>query len=132
MTIQLSKETSHDVMLARASDAAIIAFNVRASPQASELARRDGVDIRYYSVIYNVVDDVKAIMAGLSAPEMIEKALGHADIREVFTIPNRNDITRHDIMRLASMRLCITLAEDADNLAILSENRQAADVLFDH
>ena len=51
---------SSDVMLARASDAAIIAFNVRASPQASELASRDGVEIRYYSVIYNVIDDVKA------------------------------------------------------------------------
>jgi translation initiation factor IF-2 len=76
-----------DVMLARVSDAAIIAFNVRASPQASELASRDGVDIRYYSVIYNVIDDVKAIMAGLLAPEMIEKALGRAEIRDVFSIP---------------------------------------------
>jgi translation initiation factor IF-2 len=76
-----------DVMLARASDAAIIAFNVRASPQASELASRDGVEIRYYSVIYNVIDDVKSIMAGLLAPEMIEKALGRAEIREVFSIP---------------------------------------------
>jgi translation initiation factor IF-2 len=76
-----------DVMLARASDAAIIAFNVRASPQASELASRDGVEIRYYSVIYNVIDDVKAIMAGRLAPETIEKALGRAEVREVFSIP---------------------------------------------
>jgi translation initiation factor IF-2 len=76
-----------DVMLARASDAAIFAFNVRASPQASGLASRDGVEIRYYSVIYNVIDDVKAVMAGLLAPEMIEKALGCAEIREVFSIP---------------------------------------------
>jgi translation initiation factor IF-2 len=76
-----------DVMLARASDAAVIAFNVRASPQASELASRHGVEIRYYSVIYNAIDDVKAIMAGLLAPEMIEKAIGRAEIREVFSIP---------------------------------------------
>jgi translation initiation factor IF-2 len=76
-----------DVMLARASDAAIIAFNVRASPQASQLARRDGVDIRYYSVIYNLIDDVKAVMAGLLAPEVVEKALGCAEVREVFSIP---------------------------------------------
>jgi translation initiation factor IF-2 len=76
-----------DVMLARASDAAIIAFNVRASPQASDLAGRHGVEIRYYSVIYNVIDDAKTIMAGLLAPELIEKALGRAEIREVFNIP---------------------------------------------
>jgi translation initiation factor IF-2 len=76
-----------DVMLARASGAGTIAFNVRASPQASDLAGRHGVEIRYYSVIYNVIDDVKAIMAGLLAPELIEKALGRAEIREVFTSP---------------------------------------------
>ena len=81
-----------DVMLARASDAAVIAFNVRASPKASELARRDGVDIRYYSIIYNMIDDEKAIMAGLLAPEVIEKALGSAEIREVFSIPSAGKV----------------------------------------
>lgn len=73
-----------DVTLARASGAMIIAFNVRANAQAREMARRDGVDIRYYSIIYNVVDDVKAALSGMLAPEMRENFLGYAEIREVF------------------------------------------------
>jgi translation initiation factor IF-2 len=99
-----------DVMLARASDAAIIAFNVRASPQASELASRHGVEIRYHSLIYNVIDDVKAIMAGLLAPDVIEKALGRAEIREVFSIPKMGKVagclvTEGMVRRGAKVRL---------------------------
>ncbi|MFO1060170.1 MAG: translation initiation factor IF-2 [Dongiaceae bacterium] len=75
-----------DVTLARASGAMIIGFNVRANPQAREMARRDGVEIRYYSIIYNVVDDVKAALSGMLAPSLREKFLGNAEIREVFNI----------------------------------------------
>ncbi|MEX1204392.1 MAG: translation initiation factor IF-2 [Dongiaceae bacterium] len=75
-----------DVTLARASNAMVIGFNVRANPQARELARRDNVDIRYYSIIYNVVDDIKAALSGMLSPTVREKFLGYAQIREVFNI----------------------------------------------
>lgn len=75
-----------DITLARASGGMIIGFNVRANPQAREMARRDHVDIRYYSIIYNVVDDIKAAMSGMLAPTLREKFLGNAEIREVFNV----------------------------------------------
>ncbi|HEY7688235.1 MAG TPA: translation initiation factor IF-2 [Dongiaceae bacterium] len=75
-----------DVTLARASNAMIIGFNVRANPQARDMARRDGVDIRYYSIIYNVIDDINAALKGMLAPVMREKFIGYAEIREVFSI----------------------------------------------
>jgi translation initiation factor IF-2 len=75
-----------DVTLARASNAMIIGFNVRANPQAREMARRDGVDIRYYSIIYNVIDDISAALKGMLAPVLRERFLGNAQIREVFSI----------------------------------------------
>jgi translation initiation factor IF-2 len=75
-----------DVTLAAASDAMILGFNVRANALARELARRDGVEIRYYSVIYDVINDIKAALSGMLAPSIKETALGAADIREVFTI----------------------------------------------
>jgi translation initiation factor IF-2 len=78
--------TESDVTLAASSGAAIIGFNVRANAQARERAKRDGVDIRYYNIIYNVVDDVKAVLSGMLAPETREKFLGNAEILEVFTI----------------------------------------------
>jgi len=78
--------TESDVILAHASGAAIIGFNVRANNQARDRARRDGVEIRYYNVIYNIVDDVKAALSGLLAPETREKFLGNAEILEVFSI----------------------------------------------
>ncbi len=78
--------TESDVILAQASGAAIIGFNVRANAQARERARRDGVEIRYYNIIYNVVDDVKAVLSGMLAPEIREKFLGNAEILEVFNI----------------------------------------------
>jgi translation initiation factor IF-2 len=78
--------TESDVILAHASGAAIVGFNVRANAQARERARRDGVDIRYYNIIYNVIDDVKAALSGMLAPERREKFLGNAEILEVFNI----------------------------------------------
>jgi translation initiation factor IF-2 len=75
-----------DVILAKASNAVIIGFNVRANPQARDLARRDNVEIRYYSIIYDVIDDMKAALSGLLAPSLRERFLGNAAIREVFNI----------------------------------------------
>jgi translation initiation factor IF-2 len=78
--------TESDVQLAKASDAIIIAFNVRANAQARELAHRDGVDIRYYSIIYEVADDIEKLVKGRLAPVHREKFLGYAEIRQVFNI----------------------------------------------
>jgi translation initiation factor IF-2 len=78
--------TESDVILAHASGGAIIGFNVRADKLARERAKRDGVEIRYYNIIYNVVDDIKAALSGMLAPETREKFLGNAEILEVFTI----------------------------------------------
>jgi translation initiation factor IF-2 len=75
-----------DVLLAAASNAPILAFNVRANKQARELAEREGVEIRYYSVIYNLLDDVKAALEGLLTPGQRETFIGYAEIKEVFSI----------------------------------------------
>ena len=75
-----------DVTLAKASNALMIGFNVRANPQARDLARRDGVEMRYYSIIYNVVDDAKALLTGMLSPVVRETHIGNAEIREVFNI----------------------------------------------
>ena len=75
-----------DVQLAKASGGVIVAFNVRASSQARELAQRDGVDIRYYSIIYDVADDVEKLVRGKVAPKARENFLGYAEIRKVFDI----------------------------------------------
>ena len=78
--------TESDVTLARASGALIIGFNVRANAQARTLATRDAVDIRYYNVIYNVIDDAKAILTGMLAPTIREEYIGQAKVLEVFNI----------------------------------------------
>jgi translation initiation factor IF-2 len=75
-----------DVTLAKASEALIIGFNVRANPQARDMARRDNVDIRYYSIIYDISDDMKKMLTGMMSPEIREKFLGYAEIRDVFNI----------------------------------------------
>ncbi|MFZ0396952.1 MAG: translation initiation factor IF-2, partial [Methyloceanibacter sp.] len=78
--------TESDVGLASTSGAVILGFNVRANSQAREAAERDGVEIRYYAVIYDLVDEVKQAMSGLLAPTRRETFLGNAEILEVFTI----------------------------------------------
>jgi translation initiation factor IF-2 len=78
--------TESDVNLAATSNAAIIGFNVRANKQARDVAEREGLEIRYYSVIYDLVDDVKAAMSGLLTPERRETMLGNAEILQVFNI----------------------------------------------
>ncbi len=75
-----------DVTLAGATGAMILAFNVRATPKAKELATAQKVDIRYYSIIYNLIDDIKAALSGLLSPELREDFIGYAEIREVFNI----------------------------------------------
>jgi translation initiation factor IF-2 len=78
--------TESDVALASTSKAVIVGFNVRANSQAKTAADRDGVEIRYYNIIYDLVDDVKAAMSGLLAPTIREIFLGKAEILEVFNI----------------------------------------------
>ncbi|MGE4221233.1 MAG: translation initiation factor IF-2 [Alphaproteobacteria bacterium] len=102
--------TESDVTLARASNGFIIGFNVRANPQAREAARRDNVDIRYYSIIYEVLDDVKQMLAGKLAPEMRETFLGYAQIRQVFGITKVGKVagcmvTQGEVKRGAKVRL---------------------------
>ncbi|HFA59930.1 MAG TPA: translation initiation factor IF-2, partial [Rhodospirillales bacterium] len=78
--------TESDIALAHASKALVIGFNVRANAPAREAARRDGVEIRYYAIIYELLDDLKKMLEGLLAPEAREQILGHAEVREVFSI----------------------------------------------
>ncbi|MBB3809105.1 translation initiation factor IF-2 [Pseudochelatococcus contaminans] len=78
--------TESDITLAEASGAVVIGFNVRANKEAREAAERAGVEIRYYNIIYNLVDDVKAAMSGLLAPTLREHMLGNAEIREIFSV----------------------------------------------
>ena len=78
--------TESDVQLAKASSAVIVAFNVRATSQAREMAQRDGVDIRYFSIIYDVADDIEKLVRGKVAPKAREKFLGYAEVRQVFNI----------------------------------------------
>jgi len=78
--------TESDVSLAETAGAAIIGFNVRANKQAQAAAESAGIEIRYYNIIYNLVDDVKAAMSGLLSPERRETFLGNAEILEVFNI----------------------------------------------
>ncbi|MEM1365001.1 MAG: translation initiation factor IF-2 [Pseudomonadota bacterium] len=78
--------TESDVALAAASNAPIIGFNVRANKQARDAAQAAGIEIRYYNIIYDLVDDVKAVMSGTLAPELRETFLGNAEILEVFNV----------------------------------------------
>ena len=83
---------------------------MRANPQARELAKRDNVDIRYYSIIYDVIDDMKNLLGGLLAPEIREKQIGYAEIREVFGISKVGKIggcmvTEGEVKRGAKVRL---------------------------
>ena len=99
-----------DVILAKASNAVIIGFNVRANPQVRELARRDGVEIRYYSIIYDLIDDMRKALSGLLAPTLRERLLGNASIREVFNITRVGKVagcmvTEGTVRRGAKVRL---------------------------
>jgi len=102
--------TESDVTLAEASGAAIIGFNVRAHKEARELAERTGTEIRYYNIIYNLVDDVKKAMSGLLAPTLRETMLGNAIILEVFNVSKVGKVagcrvTDGNVERGANVRL---------------------------
>ncbi|MGA7229851.1 MAG: translation initiation factor IF-2, partial [Xanthobacteraceae bacterium] len=102
--------TESDVTLAEASNAAVIGFNVRAHKEAREAAERDGIEIRYYDIIYNLVDDVKKAMSGLLAPTLRETMLGNAVILEVFKVSKVGNVagcrvTDGTVERGANVRL---------------------------
>jgi translation initiation factor IF-2 len=84
--------TQDDVNLAIASDAVIVGFNVRPAGRAGELAQREGVDIRYYSVIYQAIEEIEAALKGMLKPEFEEAQLGTAEIREVFRVPRIGNV----------------------------------------
>ena len=102
--------TETDVTLAKVSNAIIIAFNVRPEPMAKEMANKEGVEIKTYSVIYNAIEDVKAAMKGLLDPEYKETIIGNAEVRQIFKVSNvgtiagcyvtDGKITRHSIIRV--------------------------------
>lgn len=99
-----------DVLLAKSSGAPIFAFNVRANKQARDLAEKEGVEIRYYSVIYDLIDDVKATLSGMLAPEKRETFIGYAEILEVFNITKVGKvagcrITEGKVLRGCGVRL---------------------------
>jgi translation initiation factor IF-2 len=99
-----------DVTLAKATNGLIFGFNVRANPQARDMARRDGIDIRYYSIIYDVTDDLKKMLSGMLAPTLKERFLGYAEIREVFNITKHGKVagcrvTEGNVKRGAKVRL---------------------------
>ena len=86
LTAGVGALSESDISLAAASSAMVIGFNVRAIPQARDLAKRDGVEIRYHSIIYELIDEVKAAMGGLLSPDTQEDFIGYAEIRQVFSV----------------------------------------------
>ncbi len=84
--------TESDVQLAAASRAIVVGFNVRADAAARDAIKETGVDVRYYSIIYEVIDDVKAAVSGLLKPEVREQIVGLAEVREVFRSPKLGNV----------------------------------------
>ena len=84
--------TESDVALANSGKGFIVGFNVRAIPQARDVAKRDGIDIKYYSIIYELIDDIKNLLSGLLKPEIKENITGNVEIREVFSISKVGNI----------------------------------------
>ncbi len=110
LTASVGQITESDIQLAKASAGVIVAFNVRATTQARDLAQREGVDIRYYSIIYDVADDVEKLVRGKVAPKARENFLGYAEIRKVFDITKSGKVagcmvTEGVVKRGAGVRL---------------------------
>ena len=102
--------TESDVILAEASNAPVIGFNVRANASARDGANQKEVELRYYSIIYDLVDDIKKAASGLLKPEVKETILGYAEILEVFKVTNAGKvagclITEGNAQRSAKVRL---------------------------
>jgi translation initiation factor IF-2 len=106
--------TESDITLAEASNAAIIGFNVRAHKEARALAEQSGIEIRYYNIIYNLVDDVKAAMSGLLPPTLREEMLGNAQILEVFTISK--------VGKVAGCRVTDGVVQRGANVRLIRDN----------
>ncbi|MFZ0325378.1 MAG: translation initiation factor IF-2, partial [Actinomycetes bacterium] len=125
--------TQHDVTLASASDAVIIGFNVRPEGRARELAEREGIDIRYYSVIYQAIDEIEQALKGMLKPEFEEVALGTAEVREVFRSSKFGTIAGSlvrsgELKRGTKARLIRDGAVVAENLEITGLRRFKDDV----
>jgi translation initiation factor IF-2 len=125
--------TQDDVNLAIASDAVIIGFNVRPAGRAGELAQREGVDIRYYSVIYQAIDEVEAALKGMLKPEFEEAQLGTAEVREVFRVPRIGSVAgcivrSGTIVRNSKARIIRDGVVISDNLTVESLRRFKDDV----
>ena len=125
--------TETNVMLAAASNAIIIGFNVRPQGKATELADREGVEIRYYSVIYNAIEEIEAALKGMLKPEFEEATLGQAEIRDIFRSSKLGNIagcmvTGGVIRRNAKVRVLRDGAVVADNLDLASLRRVKDDV----
>ncbi|HEX7678283.1 MAG TPA: translation initiation factor IF-2, partial [Thermoanaerobaculia bacterium] len=102
--------STNDVLLASASDAIVVGFNVRPERSAGELAEKEGIDVRLYTVIYNLVDEIKLAMTGLLDPKFQEVFQGRAEVRSTFKVPKAGVIagcmvTEGIIPRSASVRL---------------------------
>ena len=124
--------TETNVDLAAASDAIIIGFNVRPQGKATELADREGVEIRYYSVIYQAIEEIEAALKGMLKPEYEEKVLGKAEIRAIFRSSKAGNIagcmvTEGLIRRNAKVRVLRDGAVVADNLDLASLRREKDD-----
>ena len=120
--------TQDDVNLAIASEAVIIGFNVRPAGRAGELARREGVDIRYYSVIYQAIEEVEAALRGMLKPIFEEAQLGTAEVREVFRVPRIGNVAgcivrSGTITRNSKARLVRDGVVVSDNLTVESLRR---------
>lgn len=124
--------TETNVDLAAASDAIIIGFNVRPQGKATEMADREGVEIRYYSVIYQAIEEIEAALKGMLKPEYEESALGQAEIREIFRSSKAGNIAgcmviSGVIRRNAKVRILRDSAVVADNLDLASLRREKDD-----
>ena len=106
--------TESDVTLATASKAVILGFNVRANKEARDLAEQEGVEIRYYNIIYNLVDDVKAAMSGLLAPTLRGTMLGNAQILEIFAVSK--------VGKIAGCRVTDGTIERGANVRLIRDN----------
>jgi len=84
--------TESDVALANSSKGFVVGFNVRAIPQARDMAKQEGVDIKYYSIIYELIDDIKNLLSGLLKPDITENITGYVEIREIFSISKIGNI----------------------------------------
>ncbi len=125
--------TQDDVNLAIASDAVIVGFNVRPAGRAGELAQRQGVEIRYYSVIYQAIDEIEAALKGMLKPEFEEAQLGTAEIREVFRVPRVGNVAgcivrSGTITRGSKARLIRDGVVVSENLTVASLRRFKDDV----